>query len=291
MIQRSDSKRPVFSSVLLSILLSGMVGSISPAWSTRHAVGPVSETDLSHLFEGVDPEDATFVLLRDSDGSTVYYNAERARQRFIPASTFKIPNSLIALETGVVDSPDFVLQWDPRLKPETGFWAASWSKNHTLRSAIADSVYWYYQELARRIGREQMQDYLDRFDYGNRDTSGDINTFWLHGNLRISPHEQTLFLHRLLNGKLPVSEKAVEVIKEILVLEDTPEYRLSGKTGTAGLTATRELLWLVGYLEHSDDRWIFALNLEGEEAWERWGNPTERRHLVVRLLRDLKVIP
>src|SRR5690606_25194157 len=121
-------------------------------------------------------------------------------------------------------------------------------EGHTLRTALPASVVWYYQELARRIGAERMQAYLDRFEYGNRDISGGIDRFWLDGGLAISPVEQVRFLERLYRGELGVSEETTALVKELLVLEETPTFRLSGKTGWAGLgtEGAQEVGWLVG---------------------------------------------
>lgn len=211
--------------------------------------------------------------------------------RFIPASTYKIANSLIALETGVATGPDHVIPWDSTAPRDPGFWASVWSQDHTLRSAMRNSVYWYYQVLARQIGAERMQTYLDRFSYGNRNMGGGLDRFWLHGELRISPDEQVRFLARMYQGGLGLSERSTEVVKDLLVLEETPAYRISGKTGTADVTPTRELAWLVGYVEHRGDVWFYALNLEGEQVWERWGSSTARLALVRDLLQDLGVLP
>jgi beta-lactamase class D len=152
-------------------------------------------------------------------------------------------------------------------------------------------VYWYYQALARQIGAERMQRYLDRFGYGNRNMGGGLDRFWLHGELRISPDEQVRFLARMYRGELGLSERSTQVVKDLLVLEETPAYRLSGKTGTADVTPTRELAWLVGYVEHGGEVWFYALNMEGEQVWEQWGSSTARLALVRDLLQDLGVPP
>src|SRR3977135_4644506 len=117
----------------------------------------------------------------------------------LPASTFKIPNSLIALETGVVVDPDKdVFKGDGVTRPiEAG------NKDHTMRSAIAASAVPVYQEIARRIGEERMQKYVDLLDYGNRDIGGGLHQFWLTGNMRIDPIQQVDFVDRLRRGGLP----------------------------------------------------------------------------------------
>ncbi len=244
--------------------------------------------ELSAAFADVDGP-GTFVLL-NADGGRLYYNEERARKRFIPASTFKIPNSLIALEAGVASGPDFMLSRDSTAVPKQPWWPKSWDRDQTLRSAFRNSVPWFYQELARRIGAGKMRSYLHQLKYGNRKTSPAIDRFWLDGDLRISPIEQVEFLHRFYFEKLGVSRRSTTIVKEIMVLEEIPGYRLSGKTGTAEITKTRELGWLVGYLERGEKVDFFAINMEGELVWERWP-PPKRIELCKKLLRQVGALP
>ena len=247
------------------------------------------DVNLDNFFPGIDPADATFVVYHPASHQFIRHNAARAQQRFIPASTFKIPNSLIALETGVAESAEHIIPWDGTTAE--GFWSPNWSKDHTLRSAFKHSVYWYYQSLARAIGAERMQAYLDQFHYGNGSTAGGLDQFWLHGGLRISADEQVQFLARMYNGELDISPQSVAIIKDLMILEDNPAYRLGGKTGTADVTPTRELAWLVGYVERNNDVWFYALNMEGEDVWERWGKPSVRIALVRDLLQELGILP
>lgn len=246
--------------------------------------------DLAHVFNGEESVEATFVLVNGRTGENTRYNPTRAEERFLPASTFKIPHSLIALETEVVSDADFVIGFDST-RIRSGFWTPEWSRDHTLRSAFQNSVYWYYQETARRIGKARMTEYLERFSYGNQSMGGGVDRFWLEGGLRISPNEQVQFIQRMYEGDLGVSERSIAIVKSIMVLEQGPEYTLSGKTGTVDLTPTRELAWLVGYVERAGDVWFYALNMEGEEVWERWGEPTARRTLVTEILAELGVLP
>ena len=151
-----------------------------------------------------------------------------AEQGMIPASTFKIPNSLISLELGVIDGPETTLAWDGVER-----WLPAWNRDHDLRSAFANSVVWYYQELARRIGRARMQEWLTAIDYGNA-TIGDgpVDGFWLNGPLRISAREQVEFLRRLHAGETPFSPATVEAfLGEVMIVD--PKYGLRAKTGWA----------------------------------------------------------
>lgn len=248
-------------STALARLLPLLLAACSAAPPEEQPLEVFDRPDLGHHFGEVE---GAFVLLDPQAGRLIRYNAERAETRFLPASTFKIPNTVIALETGVASGADFALSRDTALAPAEAWWPASWREGHTLRTALPASVVWYYQELARRIGAERMQAYLDRFEYGNRDISGGIDRFWLDGGLAISPVEQVRFLKRLYRGELGVSEETTALVKELLVLEETPTFRLSGKTGWAGLgtEGAQEVGWLVGWLERGDDVYFFATNIE-----------------------------
>ena len=108
-----------------------------------------------------------------------------------------------------------------------------------------------------------MKEYVHRLRYGNEDTSGPLNNFWLNSSLRISADEQVEFLKRLYKEELPVSKRSVTIVKEIATLEETHQYKLSGKTGGGPLGENRFLGWFVGYLEAGGDTHLFAIQLEG----------------------------
>ncbi len=225
---------------------------------------PVSEVkpELGEYFQGFT---GAFVLYDLSGNRTIRYNPERCAARFLPASTFKIMNSLIGLETGVIPDEAYVIKWDG-----TKYGVPAWNQDHTLETAIRNSVVWYYQELARRVGKERMQHYVDVTGYGNRDISGQIDTFWLEGGIRISAEEQVGFLKRLYESDLPFSQRSMDIVKDILVLEKTASYQLSGKTGSVQRVSPH-VGWFVGYLEAGDKVYIFAANVgdgDGNKAQE-----------------------
>ncbi len=140
----------------------------------------------------------TFVGYKVDEYLIVASDKERSGEPQLPASTFKIPNSIIALETGVVGDPDKdIFKWDGVVRS-----IEAWNKDHTLRSAIAASVVPVYQEIARRIGAERMKRHVDLLEYGNRDIGGGIDQFWLTGSLRIDPVQQIDFVDRLRRGTL-----------------------------------------------------------------------------------------
>src|SRR5258706_5665977 len=169
----------------------------------------------------------TFIGYKTDDYLMIASDKVRSGEAKLPASTFKIPNSVIALETGVVADPDKdVFKWDGVTRS-----IEAWNKDHTLRSAIAVSAVPVYQEIARRIGAERMQKYVDLFEYGNRDIGGGIDQFWLTGNLRIDPMQQVDFVDRLRRGVLPVSKRSQELVRDILPVTKVGDATILAQTG------------------------------------------------------------
>lgn len=230
---------------------------LPPIDPARVAVPAVElRPDFKKYFDAANVKGA-FVLFAVNAKSYVRYNPERCEERFLPASTFKVMNALMALEAGVVQDESTMLPWDG-----TQYQIAAWNRDQTLQSAMAASAVWYYQELARRLGKERMQHFVDEVGYGNRNLTGPVDSFWLDGGLRISADEQVEFLRRLYLGDLPFSRRSMEIVKRILVMEETPSYRLSGKTG-AVQRAGQPIGWFIGAIEKSGQLYCFATNIEG----------------------------
>jgi beta-lactamase class D len=204
----------------------------------------------------------TFVLLDSASGQFTRQNPERASLRFAPCSTFKIPNSAIALESGVAGGLDFMLKYDP-LRDHAA--RAVWARDYDLQSAFKASAVWYYQEMARRVGMKQMTKFLTQFQYGNQDASGGIDKFWLGNSLRISPNEQVDFLRRLYEGRLGLSVRTTNLVKEIMLVEQTADWRLSAKTGACRAEGEDVVLWYVGWVEKPGHVYYFALEIGDKE--------------------------
>jgi beta-lactamase class D len=202
----------------------------------------------------------TFVGYKVDDYLVIASDRNRSGEARLPASTFKIPNSVIALETGVVADPDKdVFRWDGVVRS-----IEAWNRDHTLRTAIAASAVPVYQEIARRIGAERMQKYLDLMEYGNRDIGGGIEQFWLTGNLRIDPVQQVDFIDRLRRGALPVSKRSQELVRDILPVTKVGESVIRAKSGLLGPEQDR-LGWMVGWAEKGSANTVFALNMDCPE--------------------------
>ena len=210
--------------------------------------------DIAPFFVGYQ---GTFFLYDEAADQYSVFNEPQSEKRLTPCSTFKIYNSLIALEAGVAPDENMVLPWDGQLRS-----GPAWNQDHTMVSAIKNSVVWYYQELALRIGPERMQKYLDAIPYGNRDISGGITQFWLRSSLQISAKEQVELLRRLYHDQLPFSTANMAIVRRIIIQSEDQGVVFSGKTGAGSVEGVYSVGWFVGVVEKDGHRYFFAANLE-----------------------------
>lgn len=197
----------------------------------------------------------TFVLYEIGSGQLLGHNRARAQTRYIPASTFKIGNSLIGLATGAVSSVDEVFPYDG--KPR---FLKSWEQDMSLREAIKVSNLPVFQELARRIGVQRMRRQVAALGYGNGQVGTAVDQFWLKGPLTISAVEQAQFLARLAGDRLPFPPAIQAQVRDICRLEQGANWTLYGKTGWA-TAHDSNIGWWVGWLEQDDKLYSFALNI------------------------------
>ncbi|HBS85610.1 MAG: hypothetical protein A2W91_14395 [Bacteroidetes bacterium GWF2_38_335] len=193
-----------------------------------------------------------FAVYDSKNDKYIVYNEEAFNKQYTPASTFKICNSMIGLETGVISDEDYVIKWDSVKRP-----VPAWNSDHDLKTAFRNSTVWYYQELARRVGAEKMKFWLDKTSYGNADTTGGVDRFWLTGGLKISPAQQIEFLKKLHDNDLPFTQKSMDVVKKIMLAEETKEYTLRAKTGW-GTEGNTDIGWYVGYVETKNNVYYFV---------------------------------
>jgi beta-lactamase class D len=202
-----------------------------------------------------------FVLYDVQNQSYLRHNLKGCAERFSPCSTFKIPHTIIALHTAVAPGPDFSLRWDGMKRG-----IDAWDKDQTLKTAFQNSVFWFYQELARRIGQERENQFVRQLNYGNMDISGGLTNFWLESSLRISADEQVAFLQRLWQDALPVSTNAQRITRDLMELSRQNDRILYGKTGTGGdrQADIARLGWFVGCVINGKRAHFFATRITGE---------------------------
>ncbi len=225
----------------------------------------------------------SFMLYDAKNNKYTYYDSARCYVRYSPASTFKIPNSLIGLETGVIADENFVIPWDSVKRKNE-----NWNKDMDLKTAVKVSCVPYFQELARRVGAGKMQDFLDKFNYGNKDISDGIDKFWLTGSLKISQAEQIEFLKKFYNGSLPVSKRSMDIVRSIIILDEKPEFIFRGKTGWAQSDGI-DIGWLVGWVETKGNVYIYATNVESKPDNQKFNE--SRRAITEKILKELEILP
>ena len=251
---------------------------VAAAWICIAGAATAANDELARVFESRNIN-ATFVAeLLDGTAAYVYKEA-RARERFAPASTFKIPNTLIALDAGVADIQATVFKWDGE---DRG--VAAWNRDQSLESAFRASCVWCYRQLARAVGRDRYEEALAAIGYGNERIGDQADYFWLDGSLAISAVEQVNFLRRMLNRSLPFDSAAFDAVESFMLESRTDEYALYGKTGRAATSPP--VAWYVGFVRSGGATWLFAMNLEpanDEQAMLR-------KQLSIEALRALDII-
>lgn len=256
----------------------------SPAYAARQNIKPI---DMSKFFGG--HKNSAFVLYNRSTGVYYVYGQELARKRFSPCSTFKIPNSLIGLETGVIKDENHVIEWDGkegRLK--------SWNRDHSLATAIKNSVVWYYKALAGMVGEKRMKSFVEKCGYGNMDISGGLDSFWLHGpsgTLKISAFEQVEFLNKFLDGALPFSKRNIGIVKKMIELQAGSGYTLSGKTGSGTENGRHVCGWFVGFAATRKADYVFAALINADYEFE--DSPalgSEAKRITLTILKSMGII-
>ncbi len=197
--------------------------------------------------------DGCFSLLNNSTGEITIYNMALDTQRFSPASTFKIVNSLIGLETGRILNDTMTIKWDGIKRSNE-----NWNKDMGMAEAFKVSCVPYYQEVARRIGKDTMQQWIDSLGYGNRNMSGAVDSFWLNNTLKISPDEQLGLVKRLYFDQLPFRKSVHEMVRNVMVQEDNTAYKLCYKTGWGNEENGNDIGWMVGWIEENKHVYFFV---------------------------------
>jgi len=251
------------------------------------------------IFKKYGIDSACFELADNNHDMIYIYNLQRASKRFSPASTFKIMNSLIALETNVALDENLIIPWDGvARRPE-------WDKDMNLREAFKVSCVPYYQALARKIGKVDMQKWIDTVRYGNKRTGPNVDDFWLNDTLQITPDEQVGFIKKLYFDKLPFAQRSQRIVRSLMLQEDSTHYKLYYKTGTQMPLRNNKkviLAWIVGFVEKRETQigvvtkkeetnykpYFFAMNFETSDTTM---NTMEiRKKLLKEILAERRII-
>jgi beta-lactamase class D len=223
----------------------------------------------------------TFALLNNGTGEFTIYNLKRYRDSsYLPASTFKIVNSLIGLQTGVITNDSMIIKWDGVKR-----WNNDWNQDLSMYKAFRLSAAWYYQEVARRIGKDTMQHWLDSLSYGTKKIKTTVDSFWLDNSLKISPDEQLGLVKRLYFNQLPFFDDYENMVKRAMLFEDNSNYKLSYKTGWGQTEKGNHLAWIVGWIEENKHPYFFVLNFESADP--KADIPAIRMNILKAILKQL----
>lgn len=269
-MKRKNSRGTFMLMLGLAVMLIGLVH----ADSGKESIG----SDWKHFFEQAQV-DGTMVVLdqRDKAPSTMIYNTARAKRAYSPASTYKIPHTLFALDAGVVRDEFQIIKWDGKKR---GY--PAWNADQNLRSSMRHSAVWVYQQFAAAIGDEREREYMKKINYGNAATSGK-DPFWVKGDLAISAIEQITFLERLYQNKLPFQEVHQRLVKDIMIVEAGQDWILRAKSGWSG-----SIGWWVGWVECPTGPVFFALNMDTPH---QLADLPKREKIARSVLRSLNALP
>jgi beta-lactamase class D len=224
----------------------------------------------------------TIAIADERVSSYGVHGKARAGKRYIPASTFKIPHTLFALDSGVIRDEFQVFRWDGIRRD-----IDSWNRDQDLHSSMQNSVVWVYQQFARSIGEAGERRYLQKTGYGNADPSGGVDRFWLEGKLAISAYEQVAFLRRLYRNELPFRVDHQRLVKDVMLIEAGRDWRLRAKTGWQARLEP-QVGWWVGWVERPEGPVFFALNIDMPNG----GSDTPKREAIGRaVLRSVQALP
>jgi len=223
----------------------------------------------------------TFALFDNPQGQFTIYNLSRYKDSaYSPASTFKIVNSLIGLQTGRITNENMVIHWDGIKR-----WNEDWNKDLTMEQAFKVSALPYYQEVARRIGKDTMQLWLDSLKYGNHSIGKHVDSFWIDNTLKITPDEQLGLVKKLYFDQLPFYKNSVQdVVKKIMLQETNANYQLAYKTGWGFKENGNAIGWIIGWVEENKHAYFFVLNVEGAKDADL---TTIRKNILMGILQQL----
>ncbi len=217
----------------------------------------------------------TLIITTLKSDELYVYNGKRADVRFPAASTFKIPHTLIVLNEKLIGSGNDIIKWDGINR---GY--DPWNRDQTLQSAISVSCVWCYKKFTQNISKEKYEDYLSKFNYGNKTVGKDRSSFWLNGDLKISAYEQIEFLKKFYKEDLPIPKKHIDLVKEIITIDKNSDYELKAKSGWDGSVG-----WYIGYIKTDNKVYFFTFNGDMEKEQLDF-----RKEIVYKALKSKKII-
>ena len=214
---------------------------------------------------------------------------EDSHKGTLPASTFKIINTLIALETAVVKNENEIINWPGATDTIKYGYRPDIYHDMSMKEAFKTSAGWVYVELAKKIGKKKYRQYLEASNYGNASLSINDDDFWNFGGLAISPANHIAILIGVYKETLPFKKTSFQILKDMMVEEQTADYTLRAKTGWTR-EGGKDTGWWVGYLERGDNVYFFATRLIKNRADKNSDFGACRKEITKTILRQLKML-
>ena len=243
----------------------------------------LSQVDLQQPFKDCNIE-GSITIYDYKNKKWTYSDEADAKVATLPASTFKILNSMIALETGVIKNENVVFKWDGQKR-----FVESWNADTDLKNAFKNSTVWYYVELAKMIGKKKYKRYLKKSQYGNGNLTEKGDDFWNIGNFAVSPINQIWMLIKLHDEQLPFSKRTFDIVKNIMIVEKNENYTLRAKTGWTTY-GNNNIGWYIGYVERNDNVWFFATRLHKKVLTADDNFQSCRKIITNKILKEMKII-
>lgn len=252
-------------SCLIFILALSIVIGSAPLLAFGAATGSAYEfhnanaeyEDLSSYFQDYE---GSFVLYDQNADYWNIYNKDASSKRVSPDSTYKIYSALFGLESGSITPKDSTISWN-----HTEYPFASWNQDHSLNSAMSNSVNWYFQALDQKTGMPALQKYIHEIAYGNQDLSSGISRYWMESSLKISPIEQVEQLSAMYRNDMQFKDENIQAVKNALHISTSYGTSLYGKTGTGDVDNKNVNGWFIGFLEKDGNTFFFATNIQGAD--------------------------
>jgi beta-lactamase class D len=248
-----------------------------------------AQADMKQFFETC-KVNGSITLHHLETGLWIFSDSTDALMSSLPASTFKIFNSALALELNAVKNENEVFEWDGYENIFFGQRIDSWNEDIHMKRAFQVSAVWFYKKLAQQIGREEYRYWLDRIGYGNGNLEETGADFWNFGGFGISPKNQVRFLKALYKEELPFSADIHQTVKKLMIDEESESYKISGKTGWTK-TDERDIGWWIGFVEKKEDTWLFATRISKDITSDNPDFSACRKSITESIFRDLEILP
>lgn len=253
-----------------------------------YSLSSFSQADFSSAFKKCNVE-GSITIYDHQKQKWIFSDSADARITSLPASTFKIINLLIALETGVIKDENELFKWTGQKDTAIYGYRPEVYKDMTVKRAFEISAVWVFTDLAKRIGRERYQHYLNLCAYGNGNLSEEGTDFWNFGAFEISPANQIEFLRRMYEGKLPFSRRNISIVKNVMISKEHPNHSIRSKTGWSRQNG-KDVGWWVGYVEREGNVYFFATRLTKDRKLANSNFGQCRKDITTDILRELGMI-